>query len=602
MRTASLLGLVVIGASATAEAQLVELRVCEDPVQQPAFKTVLMEDTTPDLYRQEGFSDVGAWTPDSELAPGIFECFGTGTPHSRFVLLHAMPKNPFVGKDEPHPVLLIPGAGDNAQRGFGFMSWELVALGFDVYAVTFAHPHGDNFQHAEQLAKLIALISDRHQGRKVDVVAHSMGGIALRILMSNDGTVDWGAHDDARGAAYAQRGTTYQGLVRRVFFLGTPQLGADTTFRWPNGNYTRVIERPTNAPISWQAYYPLGTTSPLVFDDFTGFGYFAEPEVFPGQTQVLGRFRAQYPLPGEVSELGMIGLQQDWLTTYEGGYGFVSHSLGLDAAIAKGGSVVAKLSGASVDPSVEMFIAAGQNPILPLENAQEFLPEEERQQYGARIRSDWPRLEAEWFDRVMPWHDQWPPEELEKVFEGRSLFGEISGPSDGLIFSASVVATDALTQRGARVTEVRLFNELNHLELVYASALASRFFKNQEIAQELYDPVAGVKYEKTENQVVQWIASRLSTPHAPSTDGGVSADASNPPDAGPGRDGGLIIVDASAEPDAGQPDQGMTMESDPSSSWGCSGMRPDPSVLGLLLLFAIGLVQRSRSSSSSNRA
>ncbi len=551
-----------------AEAEFTQVRVCEDPVQQPAFKTVLFEDTLPGLYRQEGFSDVGAWPEASEIAPGIRECFGTGTPHSRFVLLHSMPKNPFVGRSEPHPVLLVPGAGDNAQRAFGFMSWELIALGFDVYAVTFAQPHGDNYQHAQLLANVIKEISSRHQGRKVDVVAHSMGGIALRVFLSHDGTVNWGDHQDERGAAYAAVATRHEDLVRKVVFLGTPQLGADTSFRWPNGNYTRVLGRPTNSPLSWQAYYPTGTLNPLLFDDLTDFGYFAEPAVFPGQTQVLANLRGTHALPGEVAALGVMALQQDWFTTYQGGLGFVSRSRGIDDGVAQGGRFLEKLAQVGVDPSVELFIAAGQNPILPVENAQEFLPEEERQQYGARIRSDWPRLKTEWFDVVMPWHTKWPPEELDKVFNGRSIFGEVSGPSDGLVFSASVVATDALTQRGARVTQVRRFDELNHLELVYASALASRFFRNQEIAQELYDPVAGAKYAKPENQVVQWIAGLFSSSDEVMADAGVSPDSSSSSDV-------VTLPDDAAvteQRDGGRSDHGGVGPSPDEGSWGCVGV------------------------------
>lgn len=570
-------GLLLLGLGAEASAQLTELRVCQDPVQQPAFKMSLMEDSTPGLYRQEGFTDVGVWPQDSELAPGIRDCFGSGAPHSRLVLLHAMPKNPFVGKSEPHPVLLVPGAGDNAERAFGFMSWELIALGFDVYAVTFAHPHGDNFQHAELLAKVVALISQRHGGQTVDVVAHSMGGIALRILLSHDGRVDWGAGGDERGAAYAAAGTPYQGLVRRAVFLGTPQRGVDTAYRWPNGNYTRVLDRPTHSPLSWQAYYPLGTTSPLVFEDLSGFGYFAEPPVFPGQAQVLANLRRLHALPGETSALGVMALQQDWLTTYEGGFGFVSRSEGVNAAVARGGRLIEKLQAVGVDPSVELFVAAGQNPIIPLENAQGFLPEEERQQYGSRLRSDWPRLREEWFDVVMPWHTQWPAAELDKVFNGRSMFGEVSGPSDGLVFSASVLDTSGLSRRGAVVRELRRFDELNHLELVYASALASRFFKNQAIAQELYDPVAGAKYEKPENQVVQWIASILSTVAEPGADAGPSPDAGPPADLGagfdlgPGPELGPAEADAGApSPDAGSPDLGAGGAAGEDSSWGCT--------------------------------
>jgi hypothetical protein len=52
-------------------------------------------------------------------------------------------------------------------------------------------------------------------------------------------------------------------------------------------------------------------------------------------------------------------LEPDWYTTYHGGQGFISESSGIDRAIAKGGSFMAKLREKPVDPKVEVAVLAG---------------------------------------------------------------------------------------------------------------------------------------------------------------------------------------------------------------------------------------------------
>ena len=56
------------------------------------------------------------------------------------------------------PILFVPGAGDNASRGFITMATHMDELNRPVYALTFAHPHGDVFMQAELVANAIARI------------------------------------------------------------------------------------------------------------------------------------------------------------------------------------------------------------------------------------------------------------------------------------------------------------------------------------------------------------------------------------------------------------------------------------------------------------
>ena len=66
----------------------------------------------------------------------------------------------------------------------------------------------------------------------VDVVAHSKGGIAARIYMSN------------------MSATAYRHDVRRLVMLGVPNLGTDFAFRNPSISYL-IYTAGGNGVIAW---------------------------------------------------------------------------------------------------------------------------------------------------------------------------------------------------------------------------------------------------------------------------------------------------------------------------------------------------------------
>lgn len=82
------------------------------------------------------------------------------------------------------PVLLLPGWRDGA-RALGPLARSLVTAGWPaelVRPVSFRDPFGSNVAHAAELAD--ALETLRHEaGGRIDVVAHSMGGLALRYYL-----------------------------------------------------------------------------------------------------------------------------------------------------------------------------------------------------------------------------------------------------------------------------------------------------------------------------------------------------------------------------------------------------------------------------------
>jgi triacylglycerol lipase len=103
------------------------------------------------------------------------------------------------------PVILVPGWFDSA-RELAAMRIHLLGAGWPidrVATVTFREATGSNRDHAEELDAAIQALIEASGSDRVDVVAHSMGGLATRWYLLT------------RGAA----------RVRRVVFLGSPHRG-----------------------------------------------------------------------------------------------------------------------------------------------------------------------------------------------------------------------------------------------------------------------------------------------------------------------------------------------------------------------------------------
>jgi triacylglycerol lipase len=75
---------------------------------------------------------------------------------------------------------------------------------WDVLALEFADPVGSNLDHARELEEAIHLLLSQTESEEVDIVAHSMGGLAVWLLLQEKG---------------------HQLPVRRVVFLGSPLQG-----------------------------------------------------------------------------------------------------------------------------------------------------------------------------------------------------------------------------------------------------------------------------------------------------------------------------------------------------------------------------------------
>lgn len=484
------------------------------------------------LFTQEDFNSGIAWPAGSKWAPWIADCFGDATPHSSDFLLHL---GPSFDTAEGTPVLFVPGAGDNASRGFVTMAARMDNSGRPVAALTFAHPHGDVFQHAEQVANAVARLKALTGAAEVDLVSHSKGGIASAVYLSNHSGADWDRAD------YDAVGTEYRGDVRRAVFIAAPLGGVDTSYRWPGGNYVSLDADTAVSPSSWEEYYPYGSATWWVETSLSDQDFFpGGGDVFPGQRQLLARWDGVYDLPGEQLFLGPYALQQDWHTTYYGGFGYFSYSSGIDAAIAEGDDVLGHLAANGVDPDVELFLMAGENPLMP-NGTEDFLALYFGEAFVdlATLGTDtWAELVAELVGNA--WVSFGVSEaEVQGLVQGKLLFGEISGPSDGVVFVDSALQTSTLTARGAAVlaTETR---DLSHLDLLYASPVTGQLLKDEATADPTEDgwkDAVGDRYIAADT--LGWLETVLADPPSEDDGGGTGEDGgSDSGDDGGGTDGG----------------------------------------------------------------
>ncbi|MBI5366904.1 MAG: hypothetical protein HZA54_07690 [Planctomycetes bacterium] len=281
-------------------------------------------------FVQESF-DAG----DIDLSANDLASFdGATKPHSKKFLLHYGAH--WDTAPQPVPVLLLPGAirsasvlfHDSANDGTMGVAPYLASKGFKVFALTWGYNSGDNLVQAEQVANALERIRAITGAPKVDVIAASKGGMALRIYLSNLAS-NWR--------------TAYRGDVRRALFIGAPLLGLDAMFR--HSMYGMLIDK----MMSWDKML-----TPFGWMDTTAKSLY-NLNRFVGHAQMLRRWDASYPVAS---------FEPDWATSYYGGYGLMSHSYGIDAAAAAAGNLIDRLEAAGVAPGVQLAVLAGSKPYV----------------------------------------------------------------------------------------------------------------------------------------------------------------------------------------------------------------------------------------------
>ena len=298
-----------------------------------------------EIFKQQTFSP-----RTHQQNPEVIEAFGSETPHSGDALLHYAGHIPAGVEKKETPVLLVHGATkdgnfwwdpseDGKNEG---LAQKLRDSGHETYAVTFAHNQDDNFLWAEQIANSVAEIKKRTGSEKVDIVAHSKGGVPTRMYVS-----------DVRKEGV--EATPYQNDVRRFVLVGAPNGGIDTSFRHPSSNYALLMSTDShklNAPVSWESAILYGLPRDVSDKGFSSKG----PDYFPGQRQLLADLSDDHPLTP---------LEPDWYTTYHGGQGFVSRSKGIQHYIEEGGNVIERLQDNPIPRSIEVAVVAGNKANIP---------------------------------------------------------------------------------------------------------------------------------------------------------------------------------------------------------------------------------------------
>jgi triacylglycerol lipase len=282
------------------------------------------------LFRHEPFIDKLL-----HREPEIVAAFGRPDPPSGYWLLHygkRWEQNLGAQRAEgrsPVPVLLIHGAGHTANTGFprGPLLAELEAQGHVLFAISFAHPHGDNWQQAEALAGAIARVRLVTGAERVDLVAHSKGCVPARLYTS-------GLH--------LPEGTPYRGDVRRLVLCGSPNLGIDYAFRHPLLFWVGA----------WFGNAPSPYLPPLRYSLYPGGAY-------PGQAQMVRELRDLVPL----------GDPDVWNTPrlYGGGLTLYGYSRGVRWTAQAGGQLIDRLNEAGIDPGIEIAVLGGNNPRLSVD-------------------------------------------------------------------------------------------------------------------------------------------------------------------------------------------------------------------------------------------
>ena len=162
--------------------------------------------------------------------PELVAAFGSDHPHSGSVLLHYA-GDPTPGLErQPRPVLLVHGANkdanfwwdpaeDGSDKG---LPQRLRDQGYQVFALTFAHNQDDNMLQAEQIATCVKRIEALTGQSQVDLVAHSKGGAAARIFVTDGVKEPWM--------------TQCKGNVHRLALVGAPNGGIDYSFRHSSCN------------------------------------------------------------------------------------------------------------------------------------------------------------------------------------------------------------------------------------------------------------------------------------------------------------------------------------------------------------------------------
>ena len=163
------------------------------------------------------------------------------------------------------PVLLVPGWLDTG-RELAELRIRFLGSGWastHVEAVTFRQPSGSNRDHAIELDSAVTALLERSGMDRVDIVAHSMGGLATRWYLLG--------REDAP--------------VRRVVFIASPHRGTlSAHFAWGGGREEMMPDSPFLDTLNTVAPVPSGVEAITIRTSVDTHVVPAESATLPGVT------------------------------------------------------------------------------------------------------------------------------------------------------------------------------------------------------------------------------------------------------------------------------------------------------------------------------
>ena len=159
------------------------------------------------------------------------------------------------------PVLLVPGWFDT-ERDLAALRIRLMSAGWEsdhVVTVAFSDPTGSNRDHAAEIAAAAWALLEATGHEELDVVAHSMGGLAVRWFMLQ---------------AEAPP-------VRRIVFLATPHSGTLSAYvAWGDGSTEMKPESPFLDTLNAAPAVPMGVEALTIRTPI-------DTHVIPGESAIL---------------------------------------------------------------------------------------------------------------------------------------------------------------------------------------------------------------------------------------------------------------------------------------------------------------------------
>ncbi|MEQ1855051.1 MAG: alpha/beta fold hydrolase [Longimicrobiales bacterium] len=157
------------------------------------------------------------------------------------------------------PVVLVPGWFDTA-RDLAALKIRLLGAGAaHVETLTFQEPTGSNREHAQEIDSLVSQVLRESGADQVDIVAHSMGGLATRWYLK----------------------TRPEAPVRRTVFIASPHHGTYTALvAWGEGRDEMMPDSEFLASLNSGAPLPEGIEAMTIRTPI-------DTHVLPGESATL---------------------------------------------------------------------------------------------------------------------------------------------------------------------------------------------------------------------------------------------------------------------------------------------------------------------------